>query len=227
MELKNKVVLITGSSQGIGKAAALGFAKEGANVVITYNSNKKKGEEVLKECKKLGECFLIKLDVTDESSMKNCVESVVDKFGAIDILVNNAGVLSNKDFVEQNIKEIESQINTNFIGLIKVTKTVLPYLQGQDNGMIINIASVCGKEVYNGLTTYCATKFAVRGFTQALALELPEKIKVYAVNPGLTSTQMTGFHGIKPEKVGKIIVNTAKEKYKIQSGGDVDVLRYV
>lgn len=223
MNLKDKVVLITGSSQGIGKEAALLFAKEDANVVITYNSNKKKGEDVLKECEKISECFLVHLDVTDEKSIKNCVEKVIDKFGAIDILVNNAGVLFSKNFVEQNSNEIDLQINTNVTGLIKMTKNVLPFMQGQDEGIIINIASAAGKDVYNGLTTYCGTKFAVRGFTQALALELPKEIKVYSLNPGLTSTQMTNFKGVPAKDVGDLIVKTAKGKVRVKSGGDVDV----
>src|SRR3972149_1187917 len=227
MQLKDKVVLITGSSRGIGKETALLFAKEGANVVVTYNTNKKKGEDVFKECKKLGKCFLVHLDVCDEKSIKECVEKVIDKFGAIDILVNNAGVISWKNFVEQNSKEIDLQINTNLIGLIKMTKSVLPYMQGQDSGMIINIASGAGKTAHKGLSTYCATKFGVRGFTQTLALELPKSMKIFSVNPGMTATQMTNFKGISPVKVGEVIVNAAKEKYKVKSGQDVDVWEYV
>ena len=226
MQLKDKVVLITGSSQGIGKEAAILFAKEGANVAVTYNTNKKKGEDVFKECNKIKRSFLIHLNVCDEKSIKECVEKVVDKFGAIDILVNNAGVISWKNFVEQNSKEIDFQINTNLIGLIKMTKAVLPYMQEQNESMIINIASGAGKTAHKGLSTYCATKFGVRGFTQTLALELP-KIKIYSVNPGLTATKMTNFKGMDPRKVGEVIVNTAKEKYKIESGGDVDVWEYV
>lgn len=225
MNLKDKVVIVTGSSQGIGKATSIAFAKEGANVVVTYNSNKKKGEEVFKECSKFKEAFLIKLNVTDEKSIKDCVEKAVDKFGAIDILVNNAGILIWKNLSEQNDREIESQINTNLIGLIKMTKAVLPYMKGQSEGIIINIASTAGKRAaHEGYPTYCASKFGVRGFTRALALELPSGIKIFAVNPGLTATAMTDFEGIPAKDVAEVIVNTAKEKYSAQSGGDVDVL---
>lgn len=227
MELKDKVVLITGSSQGIGKETALLFAKEGAKVAITYNSNKRRGDETLEECRRLSECFLVKLNVAEESSIKECVENVIDRFGTIDVLINNAGVLYDKDFVEQSGKEIESMIDTNVKGLIKMTKAILPYFQGNNEGTVINIASIAGKNVYDGLTTYCATKFAVRGFTQALALELPEEIKIYAVNPGLTATNMTNYHGVNPKKVAEVIVNTAKGKYKVQRGRDVDVPNYL
>jgi len=226
MDLKDKVVLITGSSQGIGKEAALGFSKEGSKVVITYNSNKQKGEETLKECEKLSECFLISLNVTNEDSIKNCVEKVIDKFGAIDILVNNAGVIFWKNFLEQSDKEIDLQIDTNLKGLVKMTKAVLPYFKGQNEGMIINVSSGAGKEGYSQLTTYCGTKFGVRGFTQAMAAELPKEIKIYSLNPGLTATQMTNFKGIPAKDVGDLIVKTAKGKVKVESGGDVDVWKH-
>lgn len=227
MELKEKVVLITGSSDGIGKETALLFAKHGANIVVTYNKNKKGGEDVFKECKKTKEPLLANLDVTNDESIKNCVEKTIDKFGAIDILINNAGVLFNKYFIEQNANEIDLQIDTNVKGLIKMTKAVLPYMQGQGNGIIINIASAAGKNAYEGLTTYCATKFAVRGFTQALAKELPKEIKIYSVNPGLTATKMTNFQGVNPRKVGEVILKTAEEKISVESGGDIDVWKHV
>ena len=118
MELKNKVVLVTGSSQGIGAETALLFAKEGANVVVTYNSNRKKAENIFKECKKCKDAFLVKLNVDDEKSIKECVEKVVDKFGTIDILVNNAGVLVWKNLMEHSNKDIDFQINTNLVGLM-------------------------------------------------------------------------------------------------------------
>lgn len=222
MDLKDKVVLITGSSIGIGKETALAFAKEGAKVVITYNSNKKKGEEVFKECNKIKESFFTKLDVMSEDSIKKVVESVVDKFGTIDILVNNAGVLTQKSLLEQRNDEIDSQIDTNLKGLIKMTKAVLPFMQGQNEGIIINISSIAGKTGYKDFTTYCATKFGVRGFTQALADEVPSGIKVYNINPGPTATQMMNFHGTPPEKIAELIIKTTKGEIDVNSGGDVD-----
>ena len=102
MELKDKVVLITGSSQGIGRETALEFSKQGANVIVTYDSNKKRALEIFNECNKLKESFLVQLDVTDKSSVRNCIERVIDKFGAIDVLVNNAGIAVWKKFIEQS-----------------------------------------------------------------------------------------------------------------------------
>lgn len=227
MELKDKVVLVTGSSQGIGKETAIAFSEKGAKVIITYNKNKKLGEETLRECKKHNQSILVHLDVTNEKSVKECVEKIKKEFGKLDILVNNAGVLNSNELLRQNIHDIENQINTNLLGLIKMTKTVLPFIQEQKESVIINIASAAGKQAYGDLSVYCATKFGVRGFSQALAQELPKNIRVYSVNPGMTATKMTNFHGIPPRKVADLIVKTSEEKLNISSGGDVDVWEFV
>ena len=220
MELKNKVVLITGSSEGIGREIAILFAKENSKIIITYNNNKKKGEEVLNECARIAEAILLHLDVTNEESMQKCVEDSIKKFGIIDILVNNAGVISRKNFIGQSNEEIDSQIDVNLRGLIKITKMVLSYLSKK--GMIINIASGAGKNGFAGLVTYCATKFGVRGFTQALSKELPY-IKIFSVNPGRIATRMSDFDGTHPRDVADIIIKTAKEELNLESGGDVDI----
>ena len=226
MELKNKVVLITGSSIGIGKETALAFAKEGSKIIITYNTNKEEAEKTFKECKKLTECSLFHLDVTKTDSIKNVVKNVIDKFGSIDILINNAGIIVFKNFMEQSENEVENQININLIGLMNMTKIAIPYMK-EDEGIIINISSDAGKVGYGEIVPYCASKFGVRGFTKALALELPDNIKTYVVNPGLTATQMTNFQGIPPKKVADIIVDTAKENLNKKSGDDIDIEDYL
>ena len=227
MKLKDKVVLITGSSQGIGEKTALEFAKKGANVVVTYNSNKEKAEKVFEECNKLNEAFLIQLDVRNENSIKECIEKVIDKFGAINILVNNAGVFTNKNLMIQSSKEIDLQIDINLKGLIKMTKAILPFMKEQNESMIINISSTAGKNTWEEISVYCATKFGVRGFTQALAKELPENIKVYSINPGLTATAMTNFQGISAKKVAKIIIKVAEGEIKPDSTKDIDIDKFV
>ena len=226
MELKDKIVLITGSSEGIGKETAILFAKEGAHVVVTWHSKEKHGEEVFEECNKLKESLLLHLDITDSESIKNCVEKTIDKFGAIDILVNNSGVISWKSFLEQSEKEIDNQIDVNYRGLVKMVKSTLPYMKGQNSGLIINISSGAGKSGFSGLTTYCGTKFAVRGFTQAMKQELPREIKICSVNPGLTATKMTNFSGVSPRKVAEIILKTASGEIKPDNFGDVDVWKF-
>ncbi len=219
--MKNKVIFITGSSSGIGKATALQFAKEGARVVITYHRNSSEAEEVSKECRKLGaaDTLVIQLDVTNDASIRSAVKKIIDQFGKIDVLVNNAGVIIWNYLAQLSYDDIAIQIRTNLEGLIKVTKECAPHV----TETIINISSTAGLRAHENLTVYCATKFGVRGFTQALAQELPDK-KVFAVNPGPTATQMTNFTGVPPEQVAEIILKTAKGEYKKESGADINVM---
>ena len=180
VDLKNKVVLITGSSLGIGKEAAFKFAKEGCKVIITFYKDKKEGEKAAGKCLELGASgvLLAQLNVMDNISIKNCVKKAVQKFNHIDILINNAGVVVWKNLKEQSFKDIEGESRTNLEGLMKMTRECLPYIKEA----IINISSGAGKSAFASLSTYCATKFGVRGFTQALAQELNE-IMVCSVNP--------------------------------------------
>ncbi len=223
MELKNKVVLITGSSIGIGRYTAYEFAKEGSKVIITYYKDKEEALKTYNTCLELGmsEGLVLYLNLMDNGSIVRCVNEVLDRFGYIDILINNAGVLAWKPLREQSFEEIEAQIRVNLEGLIKITKVALPHIRE----MIINIGSGAGKTGFPELTTYCATKFGVRGFTQALAQEETD-IKVYTVNPGMTATRMTGYKGVHPSIVAKVILNTAKGIYRKPSGSDVDVWEY-
>ena len=224
MDLKNKVVLITGSSLGIGKETAFKFAKEGCKIIITYYKDKTEGLEVSKKCLDLGasEVLVLQLNVMENESIKDCVKKVIDKFKKIDILINNAGIIAWKRLKEQSFKDIEEQIRTNLEGLIKMTKECLPHVRET----IINIASGAGLEGYGGLSTYCATKFGVRGFTQSISHEL-HGLKVFAVNPGTTATRMNNFRGYPPEKIAEIILNTVKGKYKAKSGSDINVWELV
>ncbi len=222
--LKDKVVLITGSSEGIGRETAYLFAKEKTKIIITYCNHKKEAQAVEKKCKELGaaDILILQLDVMDNKSIQETVKKVVQKFGKIDILINNAGTLELKYLKDQTFSEIERQIRTNLEGLIKMTRECLPYIKET----IINIASGAGKTAYDELSTYCATKYGVRGFTQSIAIEHP-KLKIYSVNPGMTATRMTNFKGKPPQKVAEVILNTAKHKYKVKPDRDVDVWDYL
>lgn len=215
-----KTVLITGSSQGIGEATAYYFAQDSYNVIITYNKEKDKANVVAEKCKKLGspEVLVFQLNVADKYSISNLIKDVIDKFGKIDVLINNAGVLHFISLDKQTIEEIEEQIHTNLAGTILMTKFALPYVKES----IINISSTWGKFVDPGATVYCATKWGIRGFTQALALENPE-LKILSINPGLTATRMVDFEGVQPSKVGEVIFNAVKGSYKVENGGDIDV----
>jgi 3-oxoacyl-[acyl-carrier protein] reductase len=218
--MKNKVVLITGSSSGIGRETAYKFSAEKARVVVTFCNDELNGEKTYEKCRELGAAdpLLVELDIQDSTSISHAMVKVIETYGRIDILINNAGVIKWKHLKDQSFADIEHQIRTNLEGLIKMTKFCLPHVKE----MIINIASGAGQTGFAELTAYCATKFGVRGFTQALAEEVTN-IKVYAVNPDMTATRMTDFQGRPPEQVARVILNTAKGMYNVPSGSDINV----
>ena len=223
MKPDNKVALVTGASSGIGRETAIMLSEKGCKVALTYNKNDSGGQEVLEECRKYGDAMLLQLDVADLESVEEALRKVVEKFGRIDLLVNNAGVVVWKDLKEQSVEEIERQLQVNLSGLVKMTRALMPQFYTQKEGIIINVSSGAGKKGYGGLSVYCASKFGVRGFTQALSAELPEGIRIYCVNPGMTATRMTNYKGISPFKVAEVIVNAAEENLGKKSGDDIDV----
>ena len=218
--LKGKVVFITGASLGIGTETAYLFAAQGCKLAITYFRDKEKGEATAEKCRKLGapDVLLLHIDVMNNESIVDAVRQVVGRYKEISILVNNAGIIVWKQLKDQTFEEIESQIRTNLEGLVKMTKECLPYVKET----IVNLGSAAGKAGYGDLTPYCGSKFGVRGFSEAIAQELP-KVMVYTVNPTVTATRMNDFQGMPPEEVARIIVNTAAGEYKGESGSDIDV----
>lgn len=219
-ELAGKVVLITGASRGIGEAAAYEFAKNGCRLALTYLSKPEEARKVESKCRELGaaEVRLYQLDVTKDDEIKTVAATIVSDFSGIDYLINNAGVLVEKDVSEQSFEEIDQQFAVNTIGPIKLTQALLPKIRDG----IINIASSAGIRSRAGYVPYCATKFALRGFTQGLSQELPS-LKIFAVNPDLTATSMVDFEGRPPEQVAAIVLQTAKDGYGKLSGSDVNV----
>jgi len=225
---ETKSVLITGASNGIGRETSFKFARAGYSIGICYNKDKESSEEVASKCVELGatDVLTIEVDLEKDSDIKNCLDLFIKKFKKIDILINNAGVLYEKPALEHSFGELQHLVNVNVADLMKMTNEAFPHIKKGD-GVIINIASAASKEVFSNIVPYCATKFAVRGYTMGLALELPKNVRVYSVNPGLTATKMTRFRGVHPEKVAEIIFNTAEEKYDIKSGEEIDVEEYL
>lgn len=218
-----KTILVTGGSIGIGREDALAFAKEGHNIALTYYKDKEEAQQVVDLCLKEGatDAVSVYLNLMDSVSIRDAVSLVVRRFGRISVLINNAGVVIWKPLAEQTIEEIEIQIRTNLEGMIKLTKECLPYI----DEAIVNVSSRAGLDGYENITAYCASKWGVRGFTKALAEELPE-LDIYAVNPGATATRMTGFEGIHPKKVSEVILTLTKGGYKLESGADVNITDY-
>lgn len=216
MDLENKIILITGSSKGIGEAIAYAFAKEKARVVVTYNSDSQGAEKVGEKCKALGasDVLVINLNIRDNESIKNVVLEVEKKFGHIDFLVNNAGVIGWEKFEHETFEEIESQLRTNLEGMIKMTSQAFPQIKEG----IINIASRAGHLPYPGRSVYCATKFGVVGFTKSLALEYPD-LKIFTVSPGATKTEMWNFQeGADPAAVADYLVKAVKGEVSLKDG---------
>lgn len=216
MDLKNKIVLITGSSKGIGEAIAYAFARQKAKIIITYNSDSQGGEKVANKCKELGssEVLVLLLNIKDNESIKSVVSEVEKKFGHIDLLINNAGVIGWEKFENETFPEIENQLRTNLEGLIKMTSMAFPQIKEG----IINIASRAGHIPFSGRTTYCATKFGVIGFTKSLALEYPD-LRIFSVSPGATRTEMWDFDsGVDPAKVADLTLKAWLGEVPLKDG---------
>ena len=172
MNFRNKVVVITGASSGIGEASAIKFAKKNAKVVLVAR-RKEKLLQVQKEISKYTDSILVcQCDVSNKLQVKEMRDIVLDTFGRIDVLVNNAGFVIYGKVLELSIEEIESQMETNYFGMIYCTKSFLSHMIEQGTGHIVNVASVGASFGIPGVASYCATKFAMLGFSEGLKHEL-------------------------------------------------------
>lgn len=191
--IKDKVMIITGAAQGMGKVHAECAIAEGAKVVIT-DINEEKGNEVAKQ---LGEkALFIKHNVADEEDWKRVIKETYDKWGRVDILVNNAGITYNMKIDEITLEDYMKIININQVSVFLGIKYVSEIMKTQKSGTIINISSMNG--LVGGAIGYTDTKFAVRGMTKAAARELsPYNITVNSVHPGVIHTQMLEQPGVK------------------------------
>ncbi len=183
-----KTVLITGASTGIGKATAKLFQAEGWNVTATMRSPQNETE-----LSGLDNVLVTRLDVTDQASIDAAIAAGLEKFGAIDALVNNAGYGAYGPLEAFSMEGIERQFDTNVIGLLATTKSVLPHMRAAKSGVIVNISSIGGKMTFPLGTLYHGTKFAVEGITEALSYETaPIGIKMKIVEPGAIKTDFGG-----------------------------------
>lgn len=176
-----KTVLITGASTGIGKTTAEYFAARGWNVAATMRTPDKASFH----CDGAERIKVLRLDVTDEATIAAAVGDTVAAFGRIDVLVNNAGYGLIGLFEAMTPDQVRRQFETNVIGVMNVTRAVLPQMRTQQAGTIINVASVAGRMSMPLYSLYCSTKWAVEGFTEALSYELkPHGIEVRIIEPG-------------------------------------------
>jgi NAD(P)-dependent dehydrogenase (short-subunit alcohol dehydrogenase family) len=196
MKLKDRVAIVTGAAEGIGKAIALAFAEEGAKVVIA-DINYELAKETAAEIG--GDATAVKADVTKWDEVTDMVKQTVEKLGRVDILVNNAGIVR-KGWVKDLPEEVWDEVLTiNLKGTFLCSKAVLPTMIEQQYGRIITISSIAGKQGEAAGSAYCSSKFGQIGFTQALALEVArDNITVNAICPGPIPTRL-GEYGIRED----------------------------
>ena len=191
MRLSGKVAIITGAGQGIGKATALRFAKEGAKVAVV-DFNEQTGQVTVDEITaQKGVAIFIKTDVSKRDQAEQMAKTVKERLGRIDILLNNAGILRDAQLLKMTEEQFDSVLSVNLKGAFNCTQAVAPQMIAQGSGRIINVSSVVGLYGNFGQTNYVATKAGVIGMTKVWARELGRKgICVNAVAPGFIGTEM-------------------------------------
>lgn len=191
MKLENKIALVTGARQGIGKGIVKKLAQDGAKVAVT-DIDKEDCQKVVEEIKKEGgEAKAFKLDVTSKENIKEVIESIKEEWGTIDILVNNAGIAILEDPEKYDLETVEKILDVNLKGALSMSYAVLPDMVEQNYGKIVNIASIAAYVAWQKIYTYAATKGGIVSFTKGLAGDYGAKgINVNAVAPGAIDTKM-------------------------------------
>jgi 3-oxoacyl-[acyl-carrier protein] reductase len=197
--LKDKVAIVTGASQGIGRDTALALAEAGAKVIVAARNEGKLASLVTEITAAGGEAFALKLDVADAEQVKAGFRQIIDKFGRLDILVNNAAVTRDGLAMRMKKDDWDAVIQTNLTGAHLCIQQALPTMMKARSGRIISISSVVAQSGNAGQANYVAAKAGVIGLTKAIAIEIASRnITVNAVAPGFIETPMTD---VLPEKV--------------------------
>ncbi len=225
MRLQDKVAIVTGSSRGLGRALALGLAREGANLVVTSRTPSA-ADRVAWEIEAMGsQALAVHLDVSDERSVAGMVKETLQRFGKIDILVNNAGIVTPfREVVELPVEEWDQTFGTNSRGTFLCSKLVLPGMIERRYGKIINVAAgVLDERVHVGLSAYCASKAAVINFSRQLAAEVRSYgINVNAIDPGAVKTSMAEqFHASEQANQWLMKQQTVDEERRFRSPEEV------
>jgi 3-oxoacyl-[acyl-carrier protein] reductase len=192
MELQDKVVVVTGSSSGIGKAIAIAYAKAGANVIVNYRNNEQGGRDVLKQLLEIGgNHLLLQADVSNEDEVQKLFSSITDHYDKIDILVNNAGTANGEDFLETSLDSWKEQMTNNFYSCVLCSQEFVKLNKSDKEKRIINISSIYadGAQASLEIPQYGVTKAAINFLTQTLARQYGPNILVNAIAPGYVWTQ--------------------------------------
>ena len=230
MNFKNKVVLVTGSSHGIGKATIIEFAKKGCNVIINYNQSKKEALALKKQIESLYpiKVLAIKADISNEEEVINMINKIISTFGRIDILVNNAGIAIDTTFEDKTKENFQKILDVNLIGTFLVSKYASIYMIKQKHGKIINVSSTNGIDTYYPYSLdYDASKAGLISLTHNLSKQLAPYVNVNCVCPGWVNTPMNNDlvseyikeeiakinlrRFARPEEIAKVILFLASE----------------
>lgn len=189
---RGKTVVVTGASRGIGRATALKFAEEGAQVAVLARSPDAL-TELCDEVHRLsaGRCLAVPTDVASEDEVQAAVERVLAELGPVDVLVNNAGIFAHRPFAETTCEDFLRLFRTNTLGAFLLCRLIVPGMIERGRGRIINIASTAARKGYKHQSAYCASKHALMGLSKALALELRGTgVSVHVINPGGVNTDL-------------------------------------
>jgi NAD(P)-dependent dehydrogenase (short-subunit alcohol dehydrogenase family) len=190
MRLKDQTAIVTGAAKGIGWGIAKIFVQEGAKVVVV-DWDEENGEKTSKElCAAGGEAFFIKCDVSAEDQVNAVIEKTMQVYGRIDVLVNNAGVGVYKSFTDATMADWDRALNINLKGQVLCSRGVVPHMQAQGKGAIVNISSVHAFQTVNGVAPYATSKGGVYALTHAMAIDLAPIIRVNAIAPGWVYTPL-------------------------------------
>lgn len=200
MEIKDKIIIVTGASMGIGKATARELAKRGASLVLAARS-----EDALTElASELSGSIAIETDMTNPESIRRMVSETMEKFGRIDVLVNNAGRGLYSAVEDVDVDEYRKIIELNVVGPLLAMQKVIPLMRKQGGGSIVNISSNVSKNYFPNLGAYASTKYALNALSLTARAELAsDNIIVSVMHPGLTDTDF-GKHSVKSDKVGQM-----------------------
>jgi len=208
LSVKDKIVLITGASSGIGESCAKMFAQAGAKLILIARRQKRL-EDLAEQLSKEYDCelHLLPLDVGAQSLITSAIVNLPTPWSAVDILINNAGLSRGLDKLhEASIQDWEEMIDTNIKGLLYMTRAIVPGMVSRGQGHVINIGSIAGHQTYPGGSVYCATKAAVKSISEGLKQDLlGTPIRVTSVDPGMVETEFSNvrFHG-DDERANKV-----------------------
>ena len=232
MTEKNKVVIITGASSGLGEATARRLAKNGAKLMLAARREDRLQDLVTEINNNGGTAKYQVTDVTDKSQVEALAKATKDAYGQIDVLVNNAGLMPLSPLAETKIDEWEQMVDVNIKGVLYNIAAVMPVMLQQESGHIINLSSVAGHKVFSGGTVYCATKFAVKAISEGIRLESEGKIRSTNISPGAVDTELTTtISHEESAKMAQQLYGIAIDAdaiaraitYAIEQPGDVDV----